>query len=157
MNYSKLMTSVILAAATATANANSINCPVSVKVGTTLNVSATFTNQDCANKIEIEHSVLSVLGNSGTGTIGLQGPFVTPLVLNIPHAACKKVYYDPANPQWGFNIVVTKQGSETTAELPVIKSVPTTWAGTLIAVTAGGLDINNKLISAGICHVTVTK
>lgn len=128
------------------ASANSVRCPASVKVGTALNVTATIMNDNCSGPIAVNRTVSSLIGNPGTGTIGLQGPFVRPFTNNfityIPKATCSSYYQITPTPHI-FNI-------------QVVSSVPTGWTGKLAAVAAGVMTTQNKLIIAGTCYVPVT-
>lgn len=140
MNYTKLIIFTAICAST-TANASSVTCPTTVKVGKPLIVSAAFTNSDCEKTITITNSVLTLLGSSGTtgsATVGLQGPFVTPLNLSIPAPTCGE------------------EGTPTVKDLVVIKKVPAAMKGKLAVVDARVLDDNNRLKYVGECHVTVT-
>jgi hypothetical protein len=137
MNYLKLIIFTAICAST-TANASSVTCPTTVKAGKPLIIKAEFTHSECDT---IENSVLSLLGNSASA-IGLQGPFVTPLVLPIiPPTNCNPDIKIP----------------ETLESLVVIKSVPSGMKGKLAVASAGVLDAKNNLIMAGSCLVTVIK
>ena len=141
-------------------HANKIVCPATVKAGTALKVSATITNDDCSSDLIINKTLVSLLGNSGSGTIGLQGPFVTPFANNfktiIPRATCKVVPYTVGHPEWG-TYTVSKPTSHTFSNLIVVNQVPVGMGGTLVAATAGVLDTGNQIKIAGVCNISVTK
>lgn len=156
MAYKKLI--IFLAIFTSTAaNASSLKCPATVKAGTSLSITATVSNEDCNNPMYINNSVLSLIGNSGNATIGLQGPFVTPLPMltTIPVAACKSVPYYPDHPEWGAQTVVTPTFHKF-SNLVVIAKVPKGMAGTLALVSAGMMDDNNNIHMIGSCPVHIT-
>jgi len=142
-----------------TAHASSVVCPATAKIGTQLTITANLDNTDCNNSLSVNRTVASVIGNSGYGTIGLQGPFVTNLPNNfiqqIEQASCNFVPWDPNNPQFGGRIETTP--TTQAFSISVLPRVPASWAGTLVAVSAGALDINNHLKIAGICHVQITR
>ena len=137
-----------------------IVCPATVKAGKALRVTAIIENNDCDNDLTINKTIVSLLGNSGSGTLGLQGPFVTPLSNNfstiIPIAKCNFVPYNPDHPEWGGNTQIIPT-TQTLSSLLVVNPVPVGLGGTLVAVTAGVLDINNEIKMAGVCHITVLK
>jgi len=158
MNYAKLIFFTAMCAST-TVHASSVTCPATVKVGKPLSVSAVLTNSDCEKTVIITNKVLTLLGSSGTtgsATLGLQGPFVTPLSSSIPVATCGLVPNVPGNPQFGSHFGVIDEGTQTLTNLVVINKVPAAMKGKLAVVDARVLDENNKLIDAGECHVTVT-
>ena len=158
MNYKKYL--ILLVLSSSTANASSVICPATVKAGAQLTVTAKITNDDCFNSMTINRTVASLMGNSGNGTFGLQGPFVTPLANNfntlIAHAKCTVKPYTPGHPEWGTytNVIPT---SQTFANIVVIAKVPIGMGGTLVAANAAVLDTSNKLTMAGLCHISVTK
>jgi hypothetical protein len=157
MNYTKLIIFTAICAST-TANASSVSCPPTVKAGQQLNVSAEFTNSDCNEAVIIKNTVLSLIGSSGSSasaTVGLQGPFVTPLSLSIPAATCGSVPNVPGYPQYGSHTGVIDEGTTQTLNLVVIKKVPAGMKGKLAVVSAGVLDDKNRLALAGECVVTV--
>jgi len=96
------------------------------------------------------------MGNSGNATIGLQGPFVTPLPMltTIPTATCKSVPYSSDHPEWGtYNVVVPT--THKFSNLVVIAKVPKGMADTLALASAGLMDENNKIHMVGACPVHV--
>lgn len=142
-----------------TSHASSVVCPATAKIGTQLTITANVDNTDCNNNLNVNRTVASVIGNSGYGTIGLQGPFVTNLPNNfiqpIGPASCNFVPWNPGNPEWGGRIETIPTTQAFT--ISVMPRVPASWAGTLVAVSAGVLDTNNHLQTAGICHVQITR
>lgn len=158
--YKKLITLIAVLSPIAAANASTIICPATVKAGTQLRVTAKITNEDCTNPMIINKTVVSLMGNTGSGTVGLQGPFVKPLANNfttlIPHANCTFTPYSPNNPQFG-GFQKTIPTSHTFSNLVVIAQVPVGMGGTLATVTAGVLDTNNVITIAGMCITTVIK
>ncbi|MEI6335629.1 MAG: hypothetical protein WCS87_13810 [Methylococcaceae bacterium] len=159
MNYRKCLILLVLSSSTAV-NASDVICPATVKAGTQLKISAKITNEDCFNAMTINRTVASLMGNSGSGTFGLQGPFVTPLANNfntlIAHAKCTVIPNVPGHPEWGThtNVIPT---SQIFANIVVIAKVPVGMGGTLVAANAAVLDTSNKLTMAGLCHISVTK
>jgi len=156
--YPKLMFLALVVSTTT--SAHNLTCPSTVKQGTSLVVSAVVVNQDCNNPIDVQDTVVSLVGNSGGG-IGLQGPFVSPYSLIVPAASCKQVGQDPycgpkGNSYCYYNTVVT-EATHTISNLQVISKVPASMAGTLIAVSAGYLNNKNQLKAVGICNITVTQ
>lgn len=156
MNHRKAI--IITAVCLFSANIHAeLSCPTTVRVGQPLVISsADFINDDCHDDFVIKNSVLSLIGNSGTG-IGLQGPFVAPLASTIPHATCESVPFDPENPEYGSYTRVISKGQQTLNNLVVIKKVPVSMKGTLVLASVGVLNAENKLKMAGQCLVTVAK
>jgi hypothetical protein len=145
MNFKKFV--IFLAVFTSTsANASSVTCPDTVKAGTQLTITIKITNKDCFAPMLIKSRVLSLMGTSASGGIGLQGPFVKPfangLIRSIPQAKCTKTSVTPTSLTLTNQVVVTQ--------------VPVGMAGKLVAASAGVLDTDNKLTIAGVCNITVT-
>ena len=159
MNYKNYLILLVLSSATV-AEASSLICPATVKAGSQLTVTVNITNEDCSNPLTIDRTVVSLIGNSGSGTIGLQGPFVTPFANNfstlIGHAKCTTVPYTAGHPEWGTYTKVIPT-THSFANIVVIGKVPSGMGGTLALANAGVLDTNNKLIIAGQCYISVTK
>ena len=172
--FKKTVIAMLLVSLPTFSNAQII-CPSTVKAGKALRVTAIIKNDDCYNDLTINKTIVSLLGNSGsaaistavggvlgpaTGTLGLIGPFVTPLANNfstlIPHATCNYVPYYPDHPEWGGDTQIIPT-TQTLSSLLVVNPVPVGLGGTLVAVTAGVLDINNEIKMAGVCHITVLK
>lgn len=158
--FKKTVIAMMLVSLPTFSHANKIVCPATVKAGTALKVSATITNDDCSSDLTINRTLVSLLGNSGSGSIGLQGPFVTPFANNfntiIPHATCKVVPYTVGHPEWG-TYTVSKPTSHTFSNLIVVNQVPVGMAGTLVVATAGVMDIGNEIKIAGVCKISVIK
>lgn len=154
MNFTKLM--IFLAAFTSTAATAGLTCPATVRINAPLRITATVTNSDCRNSLTINNSVLSLLGNSGSGTIGLRGPFVKPVLSTlIPAATCRSVPNVVGHPEFGTHTIVTER-SQAFSNLLVISSVPAGMTGTLAVVSAGVMDTHNELHMAGVCNIRVT-
>jgi len=156
MNRKKLFLFVVMFA-TKSVLAGTVTCPTNVKINKPLVVSTKLTNSDCNGAITLTHTVVSLAGNSGSGTLGLQGPFVNGYAGTIPAATCKNIYYDPTDPTQSSYVYKTADGSATLNNLTVIGKVPAGYKGTLAIVTVGALDSNNQLRIAGTCNVTVIK
>ena len=159
LNYRKCLILLVLSSSTAV-NASSVICPATVKAGAQLKISAKITNEDCFNAMTIKRTVVSLMGNSGSGTFGLQGPFVNPLAGNfntlIAHAKCTVIANVPGRPEFGThrNVIST---SHTFSNIVVIPKVPLAMGGTLVAASAAVLDTSNYMTMAGLCYISVTK
>jgi hypothetical protein len=157
MNYIKVM--IFLAVFTSiTANAaNSSNayvvCPATIISGAQLNgITGNVLNDDPNNPLIIKSKVVSITGNSGSGTVGLQGPFVLSIASTlIPAATLTTELNVPNQPQYGTHTVVTASSRIFAFNFATVKSP----ANTLAVVTVGVIDDANKLHVVGSCPITV--
>lgn len=116
-------------------------CPLTVKVGTALKVTERIYNDDCSATKTVSKVIAALVGNGG-GSIGLQGPFVTPLspAKVVPKATCNS--YPPKSGVVALTVTV-------------VASTPTTLKNTLALVSGGAMESGGSISMSKPCTVTV--
>ncbi len=145
-----LAISILLSLAVRPAFAGSLNegiqCPASVKAGTTLSVAVTYVSNSCCDQgnpactIHVRNALVALIGNPGTTLtgLGLYGPFVRPFQVDIP--PCVEGPVPPG----------------AVPSIKVVGAVPAALAGKAAMVNVMFTSSNNQELGSGSCLVNVT-
>ena len=118
-----------------------IQCEGPVAPNGPLQVTATFTNDDCSQYATVSQVMVGLAGNSA-GSLNLVGPFnkVFAKRVAIPRASCDS----------GFTPGVARR------QITVTNSVPAEFAGTMAFVFAEGLNANGGTKFGSQCFVEIS-
>lgn len=133
----------LLLLATNTVNAN-IECPTpaTIKANTNFTINTVARNLQCGTSMNINRTVIAFVGNSGSNSVGLLGPFVKRIAeVDIPGPNCTDTW------ETDHSFTITSP-----------KKIPTSLIGTLVTVSTGVLDTEGKLtLIEGSCLLEVIK
>lgn len=121
-----------------------IICPIpaTIKAKTNVTFQTVAKNLKCDTSMNINRTVIAFVGNSGSNSVGLLGPFVNRIAeVDIPGPNCTDTW------ETDHSFTITSP-----------KKIPASLIGTLVTVTTGLLDTEGKLtLIEGSCLLEVIR